>query len=186
MLYFSTAPLLRSTYSNYLKQLQTAISSINTDELGAMIDDLGKAGYSGAMTVKNLLPFTDVSSDSKERSREFIDKIESLSKKITEYLANSEVIGQLCWDVQIPKYICSTINTNSPVYWNVQNFSIEPSVKFTRGIRYNNENKPVNDAKVYRPRPLYMAFNVTLTTNQVITRDQYLRLLCGNTYKDQT
>lgn len=182
MLYFSTAPLLRSTYKNYFTQLKTAIDSARQIDASKAMDTLLTTLKDLGCVVHDNLPFTEKCPDYGQKAQELVDNIEKITDKITQYVKDANTIGQLCWDVTIPKYICSTLKTDCPVLWNVKNFSVEPSVKFTRGVRYNVEDKMIADASVYRPRPLYLTFNVTLETNQVVTRDQYLKLLCGNTY----
>lgn len=184
MLYFSTAPLLRSTYKNYFTQLKTSIDSIRQMDASKAMDTLLTTLKDLNCVIHDNLPFTEKCSDYGQKSRELVDNIEKITDVITQYVKDANTIGQLCWDVTIPKYICSTLKTNCPVLWNVTNFSIEPSVKFTRGALYNAKDEMIADARVYRPRPLYMSFNVTLTTNQIVTRDQYLKLLCGTTYDE--
>lgn len=183
MLYFSTAPLLRSTYKNYFTQIKTAIDSAKQVDAEKAMNLLTSTLKDLACVVHDNLPFTEKCDDYGQKSKELVDNIEEIVSKITEYIKDANTIGQLCWDVTIPKYVCSTIDTDCPILWNVRSFSVEPSVKFTRGVRYDDKDEVIADAKLYRPRPLYLTFNVTLETNQVVTRDQYLRLLCGNTYE---
>lgn len=184
MLYFSTAPLLRSTYKNYFTQLLTTINSAKDKDVEGTINTLYTTVKDGLSVLVDNLPFTEKSPDYGQKAKELVDNIEKLTDMVTQYVKDANTIGQLCWDVTIPKYICSTLKTDCPVLWNVKSFSVEPSVKFTRGMRYNTEDKMKSDVSLYRPRPLYMTFNVTLETNQVVTRDQYLKLLCGNTYDE--
>lgn len=184
MLYFSTSPLLRCSYKNYITQLKTALESIKTMNIDDAFTTLYNTSKDLLCVVHDNLPFTEKCDDYGQKSQDLINNIEKIVSVITEYIQNANSIGQLCWDVVIPKYICPTINTDCPVLWNVKTFSVEPSVKFTRGVRYNIEDKAIANAKLYRPRPLYLTFNVTLETNQVVTRDQYLHLLCGNTYEN--
>lgn len=182
MLYFSTAPLLRSTYKNYFTQLLTTINSAKDADIEGTLNTLLTTLKDLTCVVHDNLPFTEKCPDYGQKAQALVENIEKLVGAFNEYVKNANTIGQLCWDVAIPKYICSTLKTDCPVLWNIRNFSVEPSVKFTRGVRYNTEDKMISDVSVYRPRPLYMTFNVTLETNQVVTRDQYLKLLCGNTY----
>lgn len=184
MLYFSTAPLLRSNYKNYFTQLKTTLSSIKDIDINGATETLSNTTNDLLCVLHNNLPFTEKCADYGEKSQELIENIEKIANTITQYIKDANTIGQLCWDVTIPKYICSTIKTDCPVYWNIKSFSVEPSAKFTRGVRYNAEDKIIANVNVYRPRPLYLTFNVTLKTNQKMTREQYLRILCGNTYRN--
>lgn len=182
MLYFSTAPLLRSTYKNYFTQLKTAIDSARQMNVNGAMDTLLTTLKDFGCVVHDNLPFTEKCPDYGQKAHDLVENIKKMTDTVTQYIKDANTIGQLCWDVTIPKYICSTLKTDCPILWNVKSFSAEPSVKFTRGVRYNVEDKAISDAHLYRPRPLYLTFNVTLETNQIVTRDQYLKLLCGNTY----
>lgn len=178
MLYFSTAPIFRATYSNIIQNAKTAINALNN-----MIDD-GSASKvidtmsSAAALASEYIPFTEKDGNTAAKAKALIDNLKDLSESLTRYIQKSDIIGQLTWDVTIPRYLCPTNKTSTPILWTVDSFTAELSEKFTRGILN------ANDPNTYRPRPLYMTFNVVLRANQIMTREQYIRMLCGNAYEN--
>lgn len=178
MLYFSTAPIFRATYSNALQDAKAAITKLNN-----MIDDgsLSKVtdvASNAAALAAEYIPFTEKDGNTAAKATALIDSLRSISESLTKYLRKSDIIGQMSWDVTIPRYLCPTNKSSTPILWTVDSFTAELSEKFTRGILNSN------DPTTYRPRPLYMTFNVTLVANQIMTREQYIRMLCGNEYEN--
>ena len=173
MLYFSTAPLYRATYNNIFNNVQAALT--NTVEHLDDVVDLASTVKDGAAVMWNQLPFVEKDPNEAAKLYNVAAKIKELSTMITEYISKSQIIGQICWDVAIPNYLHATNNTYSPILWNVETFNVKFSEKFTRGLLGKS-------AESFRPRPLYADFEVTLTTNQKMTRDQYIKMLFGNMY----
>lgn len=176
MMYFSTAPIYKASFANLYKMLTTAV-----DNIAKHSDDIVKAYdtvVDGGAALLNSLPFVEKDPSSSENFAKVAENIDELSNLVVQYLVEANKIGHVCWDVIIPDYLHATDKTSSPVFWNVHNFNVAFSDKFTRGL----VNK--NDVDMYRPRPLYANFDVTLVANQEMTRDQYIRLLFGNVYEN--
>lgn len=178
MLYFSTAPLFRATYSNILQNAKVAINTLNNMIDDGSLDKVTNTVSNAAALASEYLPFTEKDGDTASKAKALIENLQELAKYVTEYIQKSNIIGQLCWDVAIPRYLCPTNKSSTPILWVVESFTAELSEKFTRGILNSK------DPTTYRPRPLYMTFNVTLEANQVMTREQYIRMLCGNAYEN--
>lgn len=177
MLYFSTAPLFRATYSNALQNAKVAINTLNNMIDNGSLEQAMEVISNGAALAAEVVPFTEKDGDAANKAKKLIENLEEIAAKITEYIQKSNIIGQLCWDITIPRYLCYTNKSSTPILWVVKSFTAELSEKFTRGILNSK------DPNTYRPRPLYMTFNVTLEANQVMTREQYIRMLCGNAYE---
>ena len=173
MLYFSTAPIYKATYANLFKMFTTMATNIkdNANVIDKGIDLITEGGAAFI----NILPFTDAKGD-KQSSAKLINTINELSELVAKALVEANKIGHICWDIVIPGYLHATDKTSSPILWNVDNFNVTFSDKFTRGL----VSKKVDVTQIYRPRPLYANFDVTLTSNQVMTRDQYIKLLFGD------
>lgn len=176
MLYFSTAPIYRATYANLYNNLRAAVKNV-ADQSEAIIK-LGNTLKDSGAVLMNSLPFVEKDPNEAAKINNIIANMEELSQMLMKYLTKADMIGHVCWDVSIPNYIYSTNNTSSPVLWNIKNFNVKFSDKFTRGTLNTK------DAKVFRPRPLFADFEVTLESNQIMTRDQYIKLLFGNIYNN--
>ena len=177
MLYFSTAPIYKATYANLFKVLTTMAENVgkNAHRISQAFETIAQGGAA----LVNSLPIVEKTEIAQDNHAKLYQNIEELSRLITEYMLKSYKIGHVCWDVIIPQYLHATNDTPSPILWNVENFNVEFSDKFTRGL----VSKKVDVTQIYRPRPLYANFDVTLTSNQIITRDQYIRMLFGDITK---
>lgn len=175
MLYFSTAPIYKATYANLFKMFTTMAANIkdNADVIDKGVNLLTEGGAAFI----NILPFTEKDAD-QQSSANLTNTISELSTLITQFLVEANKIGHVCWDIVIPGYLHATDKTSSPILWNVENFNVKFSDKFTRGLVTKK-----NVTEIYRPRPLYAEFDVTLKSNQVMTREQYIRLLFGDITK---
>ena len=173
MMYFSTAPIYKATYANLFKMLTAVADNVRNHS-----EDITK-GYEavleGGSALVNSLPFVEKSPESAQNWAKLEKNAAELATLVTKYLVRANKIGHVCWDVVIPGYLHATDETTSPILWNVKDFNVSFSDKFTRGIVTTN-----NVAEIYRPRPLYADFNVTLITNQQMTREQYIRMLFGD------
>ena len=176
MLYFSTTPIFKASYTNLFNMIKTIASNISahSGDLSKVYETITEC----AAVIGNNLPFVEKNKETQQNYAKLAQNIDDLTTMITEYLAESNRIGHVCWDVVIPQYLHETSKTSSPVLWNITDFNVQFSDKFTRGLVTKED--VVNN---YRPRPLYANFNVTLTTNQVMTRDQYIGMLFGDKSK---
>jgi hypothetical protein len=174
MLYFSTAPIYKATYANLFKVI-TAMAE-NVGKNAHRVSQVFETITEGGAALVNSLPIVEKTETALDNHAKLYKNIEELSRLITQYFLQSNKIGHVCWDVIIPQYLHATDDTSSPILWNVENFNVKFSDKFTRGL----VSKEADVTQIYRPRPLYANFEVTLTSNQVMTRDQYIRMLFGN------
>lgn len=173
MLYFSTAPIYKATYANLISMIENMATNIH--------DNATKISNFFDSTVEGTAAFTNVLTDSesdKKNSVKVIRAIKEITSQYMELKTKAYNFGHICWDIVIPGYLNATDESNSPIRWNVENFNVKFSDKFTRGIvtkDYNIDN--------YRPRPLYAEFEVMLKSNQIMTREQYINLLFGDKAK---
>lgn len=177
MLYFSTAPIYKASFANVFNMIKSAANGIadNSENISKLFETI-KDG--GAALMNSLPVFETDSKESAKNLTQVAANIDELQRVIMQYLTDANRIGHVCWDVVIPQYLHTTDKTTAPVLWNVLNFNVTFSDKFTRGL--------VTDKSIheYRPRPLYANFNVVLQANQEMTRDQYIKLLFGNVYDE--
>lgn len=176
MLYFSTAPIYKATYMNLFKMITTMAANIR-DNAGVISLGADLVTESGAALV-NSLPIIDKTQDG-DKTANLSNSVRELAKLITEFLVEANKIGHVCWDIVIPGYLHATDNTTSPILWNIKTFNVSFSDKFTRGL----VSKKIDVTQIYRPRPLYANFDVTLESNQIMTREQYIKLLFGDMSK---
>jgi len=178
MLYFSTTPLLRATYKNLLSSFKAAGTNISRES--GNIAEIATDLEEGASALLDSLPFfEDKGGGNKESAAKAIAALDKLQTTIMTYLMQSNKTGHIGWDIIIPNYLHQTDNSPQAITWNVESFDVSFSDKFTRGIR-----NPNNVQSSYRPRPLYAEFEVTMRANQCMSRDQYIKMLFGDVYKE--
>lgn len=168
-LFFATSPLVTSTFGNYVSNIETA--------LGNGIDkgiDLINTGVDSAGVFTSLL--TDVAagpqnftSATSQNYNTLTTNIKEMADKVSDIVTNNTAFGHVVFDIEIPKFIQSTKNADSKVYWYINTFNATPSAQFVRGLYGKG-------TELFRPKPLYYDFTVTLNTAQDLTREQMISL----------
>ena len=92
-----------------------------------------------------------------------------MADSVSDIVTKNTAFGHVVFDIEIPKFIQSTKNADSKVYWYIHTFNATPSAQFVRGL-YGK------DTELFRPKPLYYDFDVTLNTAQDLTREQMIAL----------
>lgn len=168
-LFFATSPLVTSTFGNYVSNIETA--------LGNGIDkgiDLTNTAVDSAGVFTSLL--TDVAagpqnftSATSQNYNTLTTNIKEMADNISDIVTKNTAFGHVVFDIEIPKFIQSTKNAASKVYWYINTFTATPSAQFVRGLYGKG-------TELFRPKPLYYDFTVTLNTAQDLTREQMISL----------
>ena len=130
-----------------------------------------------------------------EASENLLMNLKDVVSQITELIKNSTTFGHVTFDLEIPGYLHPTKNSQNKVYWVITDFSAAPCPQFLRGVYGETSesdktalSNTITDEALresymssaqFRPKPLWFDFNVTLETNQVMSREQYIALLLG-------
>ena len=166
-LFFATSPLVTSTFGNYVSNINTA--------LGTGIDkgiDLVNTAVDSAGVFTSLLADVATQNFTSETSKNYTTlttNIKDIADKVADIVTNNTAFGHVVFDIEIPKFIQSTKNADSKVYWYISTFDATPSAQFVRGLYGKGTG-------LFRPKPLYYDFTVTLNTAQDLTREQMISL----------
>lgn len=166
-LFFATSPLVTSTFGNYVSNINTAV--------GAGIDkgiDIVNTAVDSAGVFTSLLADVATQNFTSATSQNYntlTNNIKDIADKVADIVTNNTAFGHIVFDIEIPKFIQSTKNADSKVYWYISTFNATPSAQFVRGL-YGKSTE------LFRPKPLYYDFTVTLDTAQDLTREQMISL----------
>jgi hypothetical protein len=166
-LFFATSPLVTSTFGNYVSNIATAVG--NGIDKGV---DLVNTAVDSAGVFASLLAdvATQKTSDStKDNYNTLTKNIKEMADSVSDIVTNNTAFGHVVFDIEIPKFIQSTKNADSKVYWYIHTFNATPSAQFVRGLYGKG-------TELFRPKPLYYDFTVTLNTAQDLTREQMIAL----------
>lgn len=166
-LFFATSPLVTSTFGNYVSNIATAVG--NGIDKGV---DLVNTAVDSAGVFASLLAdvATQKTSDStKDNYNTLTKNIKEMADSVSDIVTKNTAFGHVVFDIEIPKFIQSTKNADSKVYWYIHTFNATPSAQFVRGLYGKG-------TELFRPKPLYYDFNVTLNTAQDLTREQMIAL----------
>jgi hypothetical protein len=166
-LFFATSPLVTSTFGNYVSNIATAVG--NGIDKGV---DLVNTAVDSAGVFASLLAdvATQKTSDStKDNYNTLTKNIKEMADSVSDIVTKNTAFGHVVFDIEIPKFIQSTKNADSKVYWYISTFNATPSAQFVRGLYGKG-------TELFRPKPLYYDFNVTLNTAQDLTREQMIAL----------
>lgn len=167
-LFFATSPLVTSTFGNYVvSNIATAVE--NGIDKGV---DLVNTAVDSAGVFASLLAdvATQKTSDStKDNYNTLTKNIKEMADSVSDIVTKNTAFGHVVFDIEIPKFIQSTKNADSKVYWYINTFNATPSAQFVRGLYGKG-------TELFRPKPLYYDFDVTLNTAQDLTREQMIAL----------
>jgi hypothetical protein len=166
-LFFATSPLVTSTFGNYVSNIATAVG--NGIDKGV---DLVNTAVDSAGVFASLLAdvATQKTSDStKDNYNTLTKNIKDMADSVSDIVTKNTAFGHVVFDIEIPKFIQSTKNADSKVYWYIHTFNATPSAQFVRGLYGKG-------TELFRPKPLYYDFDVTLNTAQDLTREQMIAL----------
>lgn len=166
-LFFATSPLVTSTFGNYVGNIATAVG--NGIDKGV---DLVNTAADSAGVFASLLAdvATQRTSDStKDNYNTLTKNIKEMADSVSDIVTKNTAFGHVVFDIEIPKFIQSTKNADSKVYWYISTFNATPSAQFVRGLYGKG-------TELFRPKPLYYDFTVTLNTAQDLTRKQMIAL----------
>ena len=166
-LFFATSPLVTSTFGNYVSNIATAVG--NGIDKGV---DLVNTAVDSAGVFASLLAdvATQKTSDStKDNYNTLTKNIKEMADSVSDIVTKNTAFGHVVFDIEIPKFIQSTKNADSKVYWYISTFNATPSAQFVRGLYGKG-------TELFRPKPLYYDFTVTLNTAQDLTREQMIAL----------
>jgi hypothetical protein len=166
-LFFATSPLVTSTFGNYVSNIATAVG--NGIDKGV---DLVNTAVDSAGVFASLLAdvATQKTSDStKDNYNTLTKNIKEMADSVSDIVTKNTAFGHVVFDIEIPKFIQSTKNADSKVYWYIYTFNATPSAQFVRGLYGKG-------TELFRPKPLYYDFDVTLNTAQDLTREQMIAL----------
>ena len=166
-LFFATSPLVTSTFGNYVSNIATAVG--NGIDKGV---DLVNTAVDSAGVFASLLAdvATQKTSDStKDNYNTLTKNIKEMADNVSDIVTKNTAFGHVVFDIEIPKFIQSTKNADSKVYWYIYTFNATPSAQFVRGLYGKG-------TELFRPKPLYYDFDVTLNTAQDLTREQMIAL----------
>jgi hypothetical protein len=166
-LFFATSPLVTSTFGNYVSNIATAVG--NGIDKGV---DLVNTAADSAGVFASLLAdvATQKTSDStKDNYNTLTKNIKEMADSVSDIVTKNTAFGHVVFDIEIPKFIQSTKNADSKVYWYIHTFNATPSAQFVRGLYGKG-------TELFRPKPLYYDFTVTLNTAQDLTREQMIAL----------
>ncbi len=168
-LYFSTSPLIPSTYANYVSNINSAAPE--AIEKAATILTNIKEGASAGMDILGGIMDAD-KAKAKDGAIAFNESLKAISDEVIEAVSKQNVFGHVTYDLEIPRFIHSTKNAETnKVYWIITNFSATPSAQFLRGLYSTKSMTPA------RPKPLFFDFAVTIQTNQKMSREQLINML---------
>lgn len=168
-LFFATSPLITSTFSNHVSNINTAV----VNGLGEGIDLVNTAVDSAGVFTSVLTDIAagpqNLTSATSQNFNTLTTNIKEMSDKVSDIVTKNTAFGHVVFDIEIPKFIQSTKNADSKVYWYINTFNATPSAQFVRGLYGKG-------TELFRPKPLYYDFTVTLNTAQDLTREQMISL----------
>lgn len=168
-LFFATSPLVTSTFGNYVSNIETALSEGIDDGIDLINTTVDSAGVFTSLLTDIAAGPQNFTSATSQNYNTLTTNIKEMADKVSDIVTKNTAFGHVVFDIEIPKFIQSTKNAASKVYWYINTFNATPSAQFVRGLYGKG-------TELFRPKPLYYDFTVTLNTAQDLTREQMISL----------
>jgi hypothetical protein len=168
-LFFATSPLVTSTFGNYVSNIKTAVGHGIDKGIDLINTAVDSAGVFASLLTDVAAGPQNFTSATSQNYNTLTTNIKEMADKVSDIVTKNTAFGHVVFDIEIPKFIQSTKNAASKVYWYINTFNATPSAQFVRGL-YGK------DTELFRPKPLYYDFTVTLNTAQDLTREQMISL----------
>lgn len=168
-LFFATSPLVTSTFGNYVSNIETALGKGIEDGIDLVNTTVESAGVFTSLLTDIASGPQNFTSATAQNYNTLTTNIKEMADKVSDIVTKNTAFGHVVFDIEIPKFIQSTKNAASKVYWYINTFNATPSAQFVRGLYGKG-------TELFRPKPLYYDFTVTLNTAQDLTREQMISL----------
>lgn len=168
-LFFATSPLVTSTFGNYVSNIETALGKGIEDGIDLVNTTVDSAGVFASLLTDIAAGPQNFTSATTQNYNTLTTNIKEIADKVSDIATKNTAFGHVVFDIEIPKFIQSTKNAASKVYWYINTFNATPSAQFVRGLYGKG-------TELFRPKPLYYDFTVTLNTAQDLTREQMISL----------
>lgn len=168
-LFFATSPLVTSTFGNYVSNIETALGNGLDDGIDLVNTAVDSAGVVESLLSDIAAGSQNLTSATSQNYNTLTTNIKEMADKVSDIVTKNTAFGHVVFDIEIPKFIQSTKNAASKVYWYINTFNATPSAQFVRGLYGKG-------TELFRPKPLYYDFTVTLNTAQDLTREQMISL----------
>lgn len=168
-LFFATSPLVTSTFDNYVSNIETALGNGIDKGIDLINTAVDSAGVFASLLTDVAAGPQNFTSATSQNYNTLTTNIKEMADKVSDIVTKNTAFGHVVFDIEIPKFIQSTKNAASKVYWYINTFNATPSAQFVRGLYGKG-------TELFRPKPLYYDFTVTLNTAQDLTREQMISL----------
>lgn len=168
-LFFATSPLVTSTFGNYVSNIKTAVGHGIDKDIDLINTAVDSAGVFASLLTDIAAGPQNFTSATSQNYNTLTTNIKEMADKVSDIVTKNTAFGHVVFDIEIPKFIQSTKNAASKVYWYINTFNATPSAQFVRGLYGKG-------TELFRPKPLYYDFTVTLNTAQDLTREQMISL----------
>lgn len=168
-LFFATSPLVTSTFGNYVSNIKTAVGNGIDKGIDLINTAVDSAGVFASLLTDVAAGSQNFTSATSQNYNTLTTNIKEMADKVSDIVTKNTAFGHVVFDIEIPKFIQSTKNADSKVYWYISTFNATPSAQFVRGLYSKG-------TELFRPKPLYYDFTVTLNTAQDLTREQMISL----------
>ena len=168
-LFFATSPLVTSTFGNYVSNIKTAVGNGLNEGIDLINTGVDSAGVFASLLTDIAAGPQNFTSATSQNYNTLTTNIKEMADKVSDIVTKNTAFGHVVFDIEIPKFIQSTKNAASKVYWYINTFNATPSAQFVRGLYGKG-------TELFRPKPLYYDFTVTLNTAQDLTREQMISL----------
>jgi hypothetical protein len=168
-LFFATSPLITSTFSNHVSNINTAVVNGLSEGIDLVNTTIDSAGVFTSLLTDIAAGPQNLTSATSQNYNTLTTNIKEMADKVSDIVTKNTAFGHVVFDIEIPKFIQSTKNAASKVYWYINTFDATPSAQFVRGLYGKG-------TELFRPKPLYYDFTVTLNTAQDLTREQMISL----------
>lgn len=169
LLFFATSPLVTSTFGNYVSNIATAVGNGIDKGVDLINTAADSAGVFASLLADVATGPQNMTSATTQNYNTLTKNIKEMADKVSDIVTKNTAFGHVVFDIEIPKFIQSTKNADSKVYWYISTFNATPSAQFVRGLYGKG-------TELFRPKPLYYDFDVTLNTAQDLTREQMISL----------
>lgn len=169
LLFFATSPLVTSTFGNYVSNIATAVGNGIDKGVDLINTAADSAGVFASLLADVATSPQNMTSATTQNYNTLTTNIKEMADKVSDIVTKNTAFGHVVFDIEIPKFIQSTKNADSKVYWYISTFNATPSAQFVRGLYGKG-------TELFRPKPLYYDFDVTLNTAQDLTREQMISL----------
>ena len=168
-LFFATSPLVTSTFGNYVSNIETALGNGIDKGIDLINTAVDSAGVFTSLLTDVAAGPQNFTSATSQNYNTLTTNIKEMADKVSDIVTKNTAFGHVVFDIEIPKFIQTTKNADSKVYWYINTFTATPSAQFVRGLYGKG-------TELFRPKPLYYDFTVTLNTAQDLTREQMISL----------